>query len=72
MTDNINLYCRLVYDGAEVSDPRLLKLRGRMTRPELDLLQARLRREADATFREANAPETRHALAKCGARFLRP
>jgi hypothetical protein len=72
MTDNIDLYCRLVDEGAEVTDPRLLELLEQMTWPEIDSLQARLRQEGEASLREANALKTDHALAQCGVRIQWP
>jgi hypothetical protein len=72
MPDNIDLYCRLVDEGAEVGDPRLLDLLEHMTGEEIDSLQARLTREGQASLREANALKTDHALAQCGVRVQWP
>jgi hypothetical protein len=72
MTDAINRYCRLVEEGAEVGDPRLLKLLEQMTWPEIDSLKARLRGEGQALLKEANALETDHALTQCGVRVQWP
>jgi hypothetical protein len=72
MTDNIDLYCRLVDEGTEVGDSRLLYLLEHMTGEQIDSLQARLRNEGQASLREAKALETDHALARCGVRVQWP
>jgi hypothetical protein len=70
-SDAIDLYCCLVEEGAEVGDPRLLRLLEQMSWPEIDSLKARLRGEGQALLKEANALETDYALRKCGVRIQR-
>ena len=65
----IDLYCCLVEDGAEVGDPRLLRLLEQMSWPEIDSLKARLCGEGQTLLKEANALETDHALRQCGVRI---
>ena len=72
MTDNADLYCRLVEEGAEVGDPRLLELLEQMTGTEIDSLQARLEREGEAAIREAKALKTDHALRQSGVQVQWP
>jgi hypothetical protein len=68
MTDHIDQYCRLVDEGAEVGDPRLLELLEQMTGPEIDALQARLRGEGQALIRDSRptAPSPNAASASSG------
>jgi hypothetical protein len=53
-SDNlVNEYCRIVNEGVEIDDARLVDLRERMTPEDKWRLAARFEREADARFKEA-------------------
>jgi hypothetical protein len=46
MTDIVELYCRIVNEGAGFDDPRLVELRACMTEEELERVNAQLTNEA--------------------------
>jgi hypothetical protein len=53
-SDNlVNEYCRIVSEGADIGDARLVVLRERMTLEDKWRVAARFEREADARFKEA-------------------
>ena len=57
MADLVGEYCRLVAEGAAVSDLRLQRLRERMTDEERASLATRFRAKAAYAFRKADELE---------------
>ena len=57
----IEHYCRIANEAAEIEDPRLEELRGRMTRFQCATIVERLRSEAADAFKEAELLRARLA-----------